>query len=167
MSQAPLLTRTKIFSDKKYWLTTNSIKSSYDKKWSNCLYLHFAKEDFPNICSPNLVACNWGGQKQRFDYSNSILNKLDFHGRITFYEEVKSIELDRTYVKVGCDYQHHGDDHWREADNGDFILEHDGLKIASQFEEMFCQDNKPPTSKESADMEIRFFNCSPNGQSMK
>src|SRR5690348_7107730 len=99
-----VITRRRLFKDKKYWFTSNAIKSTYDGKWSNTLYLHFAKEDFPMIQSPNLIPCGWGNLKQRFDYGESILNGLDFHKGITFYEETRIMDLEKTFVKVGCDY---------------------------------------------------------------
>lgn len=123
------------FENEKFWITSSSFKLT-DSIWGNCLYLHFAKEDFPAIQSPPLVDCAWFRKNgKRFDYDESPLNALAFHGGITFYEEDKSIESGRTIVKVGCDYQHLYDDHYQTADHGREILERDGRSLAEEFKE--------------------------------
>ena len=129
-----IITRRRNFDG--FWITTNSIKSNYDGKWSNCLYLHFAKEDFKNLELPKLVESDspfLKSYKFRFNYDETILNKLPFHGGITFYEEMHHKELDKTFVKVGCDYQHLWDDGYRLADCGPEILRFDGESLASAF----------------------------------
>ncbi|MBO9667848.1 MAG: hypothetical protein J7501_13675 [Bdellovibrio sp.] len=131
-----ITTRTHRPPGRKFWITANSMRLDGLSKWSNCLYLHFVKEDFPQIDSPKLVAQLWAGGKQCFEYSKSVLNQLDFHGGITFYEEIKSIETGRTIVKVGCDYQHIYDDHYMTADHGEKILRVDGMTLIEQFEEL-------------------------------
>lgn len=134
-----VITRRIRFSEKKFWLTSNAIKSSYKSDfigpWSNTLYLHFTKEDFPMIKSPPLIDAFYGSGK-RFNYADSALNELDFHGGITFYEESYLPDADKTFVKVGCDYQHYMDDHYQEEDNGEEILKNDGMLLVSQFEEL-------------------------------
>ena len=51
-----VITRRKIIEGKKYWFTTNSVKRDFDSKflgpWANTLYIHFAKDDFPNLKYP-------------------------------------------------------------------------------------------------------------------
>lgn len=129
-----IITRRKIFE--KFYLTTNSIKSDYDGKWSNCLYLHFTKEDFQNIEYPKLIDNNspfMKNYKKRFYYFDTNLNELPFHGGITFYEEFYNPETQKTYVKVGCDYQHLYDDEYRMEDNGEMILNTDGENLANAF----------------------------------
>lgn len=129
-------TRRKMFRDKKIWFTSNSTLSDYDSKWSNCLYLHFKKSDFPMIESPKIVDCDWSNIKKRFDYSESVLNRLDFHGGITFYEEITYVELGETFVKVGCDYQHYRDDHYQAQDYGEVLLGNTADNLAKEFEEL-------------------------------
>ena len=119
-----------------FWITTNSIKSNYDGKWSNCLYLHFPKESFPFLNLPKLIKNDselFTSFKKRFDYLDTELNKLPFHGGITFYEEIYNLETENTYVKVGCDYQHLYDDEYRLNDNGELILKNDGIYLANSF----------------------------------
>lgn len=124
--------------NKKYWITTKAFQMDYldRKKWFNCLYLHFCKEDFPQLEYQKLIECNWGSQKKRFDYHESSVATLDWHGGCTFYEEIFNVEHGKTYVKVGCDYQHLGDDAYMEADYGKTILELDGKKICDEFEQL-------------------------------
>lgn len=131
-----MINRRKNFDGKKFWITTNSIKSDYTKEWSNCLYLHFCKDDFPEIESPPIVPCDWGGMAQRFNYDESVLNRIEFHGGITFYEEMYHIELNKTFIKVGCDFQHYGDDEYRTSDNGKSIIETHGLRVSEEFEKL-------------------------------
>lgn len=139
-----LITRRKDFPEKKYYISTVSSQAGPNGRWSNCLYIHFAKEDFPLIQSPPLVSCEWKTSKQRFNYDSSVLNNLEWHGGITFYEEILVIETGRTIVKVGCDYQHYMDDGWMECDNGKYILESDGEVMAKRFEQLYQElDDKP------------------------
>lgn len=119
---------------RKFWLSVKS-GEQYGGQWMNCLYLHFAKEDFPMLKSPPLVDCDWYGKKgKRFDYGESPLNEIEFHGGITFYEETYLPEAERTIVKVGCDYQHWGDDHYRARDYGRDLIESDALSVMKDFE---------------------------------
>jgi hypothetical protein len=130
--------------DKKFFIETISqkwIETSY-RKWGNCLYLRFCKEDFPNLTYPKLVENTWGhGPPKRFEYTEGDLNSLDWHGGITFYEEIIVADSGRTMVKVGCDYSHYMDDCYMEADCGKSILEIDGKQIAKEFEELVERRN--------------------------
>lgn len=131
-----ILTRRRNFQGKKYWLTSVSIKSDYDHKWSNCLYLHFDKAQFPSINSPPLRDVDYSWTKKMFEYDKSPLSDLPFHGGITFYEETIHLESSRSYVKVGCDYQHYMDDEYQRSDCGIELLKHDGQELVDAFEEL-------------------------------
>jgi len=114
-----VVTRRINFPDHKLWVTTNSFKQN--DKWFNTLYVHFNKSDFPNFQYP-----------QNGYYYQSSFADIDFHGGVTFYEE--SIVNDKTFVKVGCDYQHLGDDHYQLADHGLSIIKfHTNGVLASFF----------------------------------
>lgn len=126
------LIRRKNFFDIKYWITTNSFSFS-NGKWGNCLYLHFAKEDFPNLVYPKLVETDYKWQKKRFEYEQSDFENLDWHGGCTFYEETINVAIGKTYVKVGCDYSHYMDDYYMYRDCGKEILEVDGERLAKNF----------------------------------
>lgn len=135
-----VITRRKMFSEHKFYITTNSFKSG--DSWHNCLYIHFAKEDFPKLKYPELVKNDspWMTNiKKRFDYSSGDLASLDWHWGITFYEEMYSLEREKTYVKAGCDFQHLYDEEYMRADCGKGILECHGEVIAKEFIEKFCQ----------------------------
>lgn len=136
-----VITRRKTFENKKFWISTNS-SEAYAGNWQNCLYLHFAKEDFPLVKSPPLVECDWTVSKKRFDYYQSVLSELDWHGGITFYEETLHVENGRTYVKAGCDYSHYRDDAYMSGDYGKSILEIDGEEIAREFEKLYARIEK-------------------------
>ncbi len=105
--------------------------------WNNCLYLNFIKEDFQDIVYPKIVPCDWGLIKQRFEYSEFSLADLDWHGGITFYQEHRNLETLRTWVKVGCDYRHYGDEFFQNSDCGKYILEGDGRRLAIEFLKKF------------------------------
>jgi hypothetical protein len=141
-----IIVRTKRIKDKKFWFSTHAFQSSYNHQWSNCLYLHFAKEDFPLIKSPELVPSTWG-PKQRFDYDNSPLRALEFHGGITFYEETLVVETGRTIVKVGCDYQHYMDDAYQVCDHGEILLKGEAEFLAEEFEKFYQQLEQTALSK--------------------
>jgi hypothetical protein len=135
-----VINRTKRFDGKKYWLSSSSFKEG--NKWFNCLYLHFAKEEFSFLDYPKIVPCDWGSQKKRFKYSESDVGKLDWHGGCTFYEESFHVELGKTFVKVGCDFQHLWDDAYMEGDCGLRILETQGKEIAEEFEQLYLRKMK-------------------------
>lgn len=130
-----VLTRTRRFADKKYFLTAVSFVTGSTLGWSNCLYIHFVKEDFPAFKYPELVNCDWFGEPfKRFRYESSDASDLIMHWGCTFYEETVSVETGRTIVKIGCDYQHLYDDDYRARDSGEEILGADGDALAASFE---------------------------------
>lgn len=120
--------------ERLYWFTSISHKRM--DGWTNCLYLHFAKEDFPWLNSPPMVESSWTKSKKRFDYNNCNIADLDWHGGITFYEERFLPDSNRTYVKAGCDYQHLYDDNYRLDDNGELLLKNDAVLLMKEFDEM-------------------------------
>lgn len=132
-----VIRRRLFFNQRRCYLETFSWKSDYPSgvvgPWFNCLYLNFHKEDFPNIKYPKLVPCEYGSLKQRYDYFDSDLDSLDWHGGITFYQEKLSFESGKIYVTAGCDYQHFQDDYFMHADHGELILEGDGKRLAQEF----------------------------------
>jgi hypothetical protein len=118
-----MITRRKNYADKKVWFTSNS--QNIEGEWFNCLYIHFVKEDFPQLKYPVIVE-----QKSpysdndwtHFDYYNCDLNLDSFHKGITFYEECFYPEKKKTIIKAGCDFQHYMDESYQENDNGKQIL---------------------------------------------
>lgn len=120
--------------EKLYWFT--SISTKREDGWCNCLYIHFAKEDFPWLNSPPLVESSWSKSKKRFDYNNCNIADLDWHCGITFYEERFLPDSARTYVKAGADYQHLYDEDYRREDSGELLLRHDAVLLAKEFDEM-------------------------------
>lgn len=125
---------TRRLNFKKYWCTTNAIEtgygSPYSPQWSNTFYLHFCKEDFPNLKYPKI-------EEGRFNYfGEHDLHELPFHKGITFYEETKHMESGKTYVKVGCDFQHLHDDQYWFDDNGEEILKTESKVVGKAFEKL-------------------------------
>ena len=125
---------TRRVSRDKYWFTTNSVetgfKSLFSPKWSNTFYLHFCKDDYPLIKYPELI-------DKQFNYmlgDHSL--KFDFHKGITFYEETLHVESGKTFVKIGCDFQHLHDEEWWNADNGVQIMNYQIDVIEPQFLEL-------------------------------
>lgn len=95
------------------------------------MYLHFEKSEFPNLKYPK-------HEDGRFDYMDEHdLHQLPFHKGITFYEETKNLESGRTFVKVGCDYQHLYDEQsYGQDDCGEEILKTDGERVAESFKKL-------------------------------
>lgn len=129
-----IITRHRRVEGQKFWFTANSSYSGHSfLGWQNCLYLHFFKEDFPFIESPPLVDCAWMRRNKRFDYYQSVLAELSWHGGITFYQETTDAEYGRTMVKVGCDYQHYMDEAYQAQDFGAELLESDAVVLEKEF----------------------------------
>lgn len=147
-----IITRVRRFDGKRYWLTTASLKSEYESAlvgpWSNYLYLHFAKEDFPFLKYPELVQCEWLDRGKRFDYNRCDLGDLDWHGGCMFYEESFLPEIEKTLVRVGCDYQHYLDTDWMSRDSGEEIIITDGDKIIEEFERLCERRSSEPRKAE-------------------
>lgn len=64
-------------------------------------------------------------KKMRCHYrymESGIINNIDFHGGCTYYEKCSSPDEKFRTVKIGCDYQHYGDEgvgydeKWLESD---------------------------------------------------
>jgi len=109
--------------------------SSMDErqKWSHCAYISYRKDAFKNIRHPALETRDVFGRKEtRFDYYNSSVAELDWHGGITFYSENKDLEQGHIICKAGCDYQHYGDEHYAYSDNGDLLLK-DMVQLAKDL----------------------------------
>ena len=104
-------------------------------KYSHALYLSFLKEDFPNFKYPSMKDAYYGTGK-RFDYFECDFADLPFHGGITYYSERICPEMQKTIVKIGCDYQHYGDDHYSHDDNGDAILNIESEQVVKEFIEI-------------------------------
>lgn len=102
-------------------------------KYSHAFYLHFCKEDFPYFDYPKLIETEF---RKMFNYSSSSFGGLDFHGGITFYSEKINVEIGKTHITIGCDYQHYMDDHYSWHDNGERILNLEGKKIGQEFLEL-------------------------------
>lgn len=118
--------------NKRIWISTKSFQP-YGLEWSNCLYIEFIKEDFPQLKYPCLNDCDYSSSGKIFDYFNCSLASLDWHGGITFYEECFNNEMRKTVVRAGCDYQHLWDEAYRSRDYGDEIIQSDGICIMDEF----------------------------------
>ena len=125
--------RRKRFDEHKVTIESNSFKSG--DMWFNTLYIIFFKEDYPKVKYPELVN-GWRAGEMRFDYYNSTLANLDWHGGITFYQETVNPESNKTLVKAGCDYQHLHDDDWMSGDNGEAILLNNSERLLKEFLEL-------------------------------
>ena len=121
--------RTKVF-DKVHIIATSF--ESYNSEWCNCLYVTFNKKDFLDLKYPELKE-NPYLKGDSFNYYDCDLAELDWHGGITYYSEIKNMADENIVVKAGCDFQHLGDDHWREADNGEKILKIYADDLYNQF----------------------------------
>jgi len=105
-------------------------------EWANCLYLEFRKSDFPLFNYPEWKEKSPEISYSRFDYNRCSFADLDWHWGVTYYSE-KIVE-GKTYVKVGCDYMHSGDEHvYGEGDSGLLILKNDGVDILRQFKQLY------------------------------
>ncbi|MFA4972153.1 MAG: hypothetical protein WC683_06040 [bacterium] len=74
-------------------------------------YLYLREQQIPIDLLPavfcGITEHTWGGKVHRFwDYTNSILNRVFWHGGITLYEVDGGIEGVPRVIRVGCDYMH-------------------------------------------------------------
>ena len=107
-----------------------------ESSWTNCLYLEFRKSDFPLFSYPKWKEKDHEVSFDHFKYDRCSFNILDWYKGVTFYAE-KIVE-GITYVKVGCDYAHHGDERTYEVgDSGILILKNDGVAILQQFKDLY------------------------------
>ncbi len=115
--------------DKKIIIKAKSFKTEHDTsfglpEWANCLYIEFRKDDYPNFNYP-----------KDGDHYSSSFSMIEFHKGITFYEE--KIINNKSYITIGCDYQHYGDESYGTDDNGKLILINDGPTILDSFLEVY------------------------------
>lgn len=130
-------------------IKTISLETGFDTsfglcKWSNCLYIEFKKNDFPELVYPKWVdKSQSGSMMSTYDYRNCSLANLDWHGGITYYSETTHNNGEYVLVKAGCDYQHLYDNETYGMDDcGESILENDGSKILKQFKQMIQELQK-------------------------
>ena len=45
-----------------------------------------------------------------YDYWDCWLSRLPWHGGVTYYDKISSADMRRRVIKIGCDYQHYGDE---------------------------------------------------------
>ena len=79
--QKPLITRVLRFNDQKFWFTSQAheISDEFETKFSNTLYIHFKKSDFPMLRYPKTKTAPWNQNLQLFDYNDCDLATLDWH----------------------------------------------------------------------------------------
>ena len=130
---------------KRFWVTAESTQRV--SEWGNCLYLHLVKEDWPQFKFPVLKKGLTYNGEARFDYWEGDITSLDLHGGCTFYQERIDPTNGLTYVKIGCDYLHLGDEEYRYADRGDDILKYDGARLLRSFENFVLKSSEPETSE--------------------
>lgn len=145
-----VLVRRKKYPEHKLTVETKSIKGKGFSSlgigpWNNCVYLIFVKSDFPNIGYPEKKVNDTGimkRQKYNFDYFNCDLAELGWHGGITYYQERLDVESDLIVVTAGADYQHYGDEHYQDDDNGLMILNNVADELVKEFLELNTRRNK-------------------------
>lgn len=87
----------------------------------------------------------------RYDYyKHHILNNIDWHADITYYE--KHGEKNERYIQVGCDYAHSCDrGHFYDLD----IVRRDAKKAVDSFFEMIPEYGNKPKACEIVEREER------------
>ena len=98
-----------------------------------CCYLHLSPEQIPDR---KLAESIWldpiydDKDRVSYDHYNGLLGNLGWHGGITFYRKTSCVDDKKRHVKVGCDYQHYGD----EGRGYDFDwLKRDVERVAQEF----------------------------------
>lgn len=107
---------------KVFFTATSTL--NLDGSWTNSLFIHFKKSDFPLLEYPRI-------NKYGFDCFNCDLAGLPWHGGINFYEE--TLDGKEVYVKAGCDYICLGYGCFELADHGESILATDVPILLQDF----------------------------------
>ena len=97
--------------------TSDSMKEYSRRDFDWCHYIHLSLEQLPEESreqfwlSPKPQEMSVSKRKYvSYDYWDSIISSLEFHGGCTFYEKVSGVDGSPRVVKIGCDYQHLWDD---------------------------------------------------------
>lgn len=83
-------------------------KGSTNQTWNYYLYISLDKlkpDNAKSLWLRGRVHKHSYGKKYYQEYKNEILQKLDFHGGMTWYGKSYSVH-DKKIVEVGCDYNH-------------------------------------------------------------
>lgn len=80
--------------------------------WTHYIILHIddqlsekSREKF--WLTPRYTSFSEGGVEHlSYDYWDSIIADIEFHGGCTWYSKESSVDAKRRSVKIGCDYQH-------------------------------------------------------------
>lgn len=99
-----------------------SARKSYDSEWSQrkidwCHYIYIQLDQLPEDSREGF----WLKPRQAelpvskrnfvsYDYFDSPISGLTWHGGITFYEKRGGVDGESRMIKAGCDYQHLWDD---------------------------------------------------------
>ena len=78
-----------------YYIYINLDKQIEDKKIADSLWLK------PKVIKDKHIS---------YDYYDSIVGKIYFHGGCTFYSKESSVDNIDRLIKIGCDFQHYADD---------------------------------------------------------
>lgn len=108
--------------------------TSFMGKYSHCAYLMLAQDMNPAaFTTPGITTYGLG---HSWAYDEIPLARLDWHGGVTFYEQTINALDGRVRIKIGCDYQHYGDQCYSECDNLD-VIEKETHQLINQLLEMF------------------------------
>lgn len=79
--------------------------------WTHYIYLNLDKQIKDKEIADKLWLKPRYDDKGRcnYDYYDSIINDIEFHGGCTWYSKEGSVDEKGRFIKVGCDYQHSWD----------------------------------------------------------
>lgn len=94
-------------------------------KFTHCLYLKFRINQFPNLPYPSAGS-----------YEDSVFeDEMNWHGGITYYDCFTNVSGAKD-LKIGCDYQHFGDESYINKKRIREILETDGKERVEEFRKL-------------------------------
>lgn len=83
-----------------------------EDQWTHYIFVNIDKQlDEPTRekfwLEPQRTRYSEGGREHiTYDYYDSIIASLEFHGGCTWYSKERGLDGDDRCVKIGCDYQH-------------------------------------------------------------
>lgn len=128
-----VITRRLDFPKDRVWVTTNAFESN--GRWMHAIYLHFDKNDFPQLVYPKL-----NEETKFFKFHDSSFSLMDVHYYVSFYEETTVIRNRKTYVKVGWDFSHLNDEEWQVVDLGKRILVNYAPVVVAEFNKLIGKE---------------------------
>lgn len=89
------------------------ISSNFRTSWYTSYFIVLKRKVSPEVWEKILLfpVSSEHYKNAHFDYFTGITGDIEFHGGITYYDQLYSVELNEVYgIKLGCDYNHYWDE---------------------------------------------------------